>query len=272
MESTYELHLALMNSEFPLKIKLQPQRDTGYIHWHENLEMLYFLEGDCKVINGNEELQVEAGDIVVFNSEALHCVKITNGPTKYILINLDANYFGAMGFKIGDTNIQKIIRDKKISDIFEKALKEKEEALPYYRESIKTMMLEALVIIFRNYLADDLQDDENSNKLRLVKKVVKYIKRHYDEDLSVEKISEHCGYSRFYISKTFKEITGYTVIWYINAARIEKAKSLLKSGDLSMSEIATQCGFVNQSYFGKVFKRLESISPHEYKAKKIINE
>ena len=48
MESTYELHLALMNSEFPLKIKLQPQRDTGYIHWHENLEMLYFLEGDCK--------------------------------------------------------------------------------------------------------------------------------------------------------------------------------------------------------------------------------
>ena len=129
-------------------------------------------------------------------------------------------------------------------------------------------MLTALVIIFRNYLADDLQEDENSNKLRLVKKVVKYIKRHYDEELSVEKISEHCGYSRFYISKTFKEITGYTVIWYINAARIEKAKSLLKSGDLSMSEIAAQCGFVNQSYFGKVFKRLENISPHEYKAKK----
>lgn len=268
MESTYELHLALMNSEYPLKIKLQPQRETGYIHWHENLEILYFLKGSCNVINGNEELSVNAGDIVVFNSEALHCVKILDEPTEYILINLDATYFEAMGFKISDANIQKIIRDKKVSNIFEKALKEQKDALPYYRESVKAMMLEALVIMFRNYLVEDFHDDENSNKLRLVKKVVKYIRRHYDEDLSVEKISEHCGYSRFYISKTFKEITGYTVIWYINAARIGKAKSLLISGNHSMSEIALQCGFGNQSYFGKVFKRLENISPHEYKAKK----
>lgn len=267
MESKYELWPALMNSEFPLKIKKQFQRDTGYIHWHENLEILYFLKGNCNVINGNEELSVKTGDIVVFNSEALHCVKILNEPTDYILINLDATYFGAMGFKIGDINICKIIRDKQLSNIFEKALKEQTQALPYYRESVKVMMLEALVIIFRNYLDDDIHDNKDSNKLRLVKKVIKYIKRHYDEDLSVEKISDHCGYSRFYISKTFKEITGYTVIWYINAARIENAKSLLKSGNLTMTEIALQCGFVNQSYFGKVFKRIENISPHEYKAK-----
>lgn len=268
VESKYELHPALMNNDFPLKIKIQHQKENGYIHWHENLEILYFLKGECNVINGNEELSVKTGDIVVFNSEALHYVKITNGPTEYIIVQLDATYFEAMGFKISDVNINKIIKDKEISDILEKALDERKNALPYYRESVKAMMLEMLVIIFRNYLVDDPHSNDISNKLRLTKKVVKYIKRHYDEDLTVEKISEHCGYSRFYISKTFKEITGYTVIWYINAARIEKAKSLLKSGDLSMSEIALQCGFVNQSYFGKVFKRLENISPHEYKAKK----
>lgn len=269
MESKYELHTSIMNNNYPLRIKTQIQRENGYIHWHDNLELLYFTKGGSSVINGNEELYVNEGEIVVFNSEALHYVKGNKeNPPEYIIVQLDATYFEAMGFNFAEANICKIIKDENISNILENALQEQTEARPFYRESVKAMMLQMLVIIFRNYLTDDNNNSDISNKLRLTKKVVKYIKRHYDEDLTVEKISAHCGYSRFYVSKTFKEITGYTVIWYINAARIEKAKSLLKNGDLSMSEIALQCGFVNQSYFGKVFKRLENISPHEYKAKK----
>lgn len=265
MKSKYELHPALMNNDFPLKIKVQTQSVNGYIHWHENLELLYFLKGDCNVINGNEELYVKEGEIAVFNSEAVHYVKPKNIPCEYIIVQLDTTYFEAMGFNISDTNIKKIIKDDEIGAILKKALAEKEARQSYYQESIKSMILQILVIIFRKYLQENSNNDELSHKLKLVKKVVKYIKRHYDEDLTVEKISEECGYSRFYVSKTFKEITGFTVIWYLNAARIEKAKSLLKNGDLSMSEIARQCGFGNQSYFGKVFKRLENISPHEYK-------
>ncbi len=269
MESKYELHTSIMNNNYPLKIKLQKQRENGYIHWHDNLELLYFTKGGSSVINGNEELYVNEGEIVVFNSEALHYVRGNKqNPPEYIIVQLDATYFEAMGFNFAETNIRKIIRDEKIKEILKSALAEQQDAQPYYRESVKAKMLEVLVILFRNYLIEDPHSNEISNKLKLIKKVVKYIKRHYDEELTVEKISAHCGYSRFYVSKTFKEITGYTVIWYINAARIEKAKSLLKNGDLSMSEVALQCGFVNQSYFGKVFKRLENISPHEYKAKK----
>ncbi len=268
MKSKFELHPALMNNNYPLKIKIQQQSTNGYIHWHENLEMLYFLSGECNVINGNEELFVKTGEMVVFNSEAVHYVKAQNNPCEYIIVQLDTTYFEAMGFNITDLNIKKIIKDDEIGEIFKKALFEQENKLPYYHESVKAMMQQVLVIIFRKYLVEDSRNGELSNKLKLIKKVVKYIKRHYDEELTVEKISDYCGYSRFYVSKTFKEITGYTVIWYINAARIEKAKSLLRNGNFSMSEIASQCGFVNQSYFGKVFKRLENISPHEYKAKK----
>ncbi|MBE6787862.1 MAG: AraC family transcriptional regulator [Ruminococcaceae bacterium] len=267
MKSKYELHPALMNNTYPLKIRIQKQSSNGYIHWHENLEMLYFLEGECNVINGNEELFVKSGEIVIFNSEAVHYLKAKDNPCKYIIVQLDTTYFEAMGFNISDSNIKKIINDQEIGAILKNALTEQENALPYYQESVKAMMMEVLVIIFRKYLEEDTKSNELSNKLKLIKKVAKYVKRHYDEELTVERISEECGYSRFYISKTFKEITGFTVVWYINAARIEKAKSLLKNGDLSMGEIALQCGFGNQSYFGKVFKRIENISPHEYKAK-----
>ena len=264
MKSKYELHPELLNDHFPLRIRCDEQAHDGYLHWHENLELLYFVEGSCKVINGNEELSAEAGDIVIINSEDLHYVKARDMYCKYILLQLDAAYFESMGFDIGGTVIQKVIQDEQIHRIMEKALLEQEQEIPYYRESIKGMMIQLLAILFRRHLAEDVRNQDHSNKSKLVKQVAEYINGHYREELTVESVSIACGYSRFYISKTFKEITGITVTRYINATRIEQAKALMK-GSMNLSEIAMQCGFMNLSYFSKVFKRIENVSPYEYR-------
>ena len=138
VESKYELHTSIMNNNYPLKIKLQKQRENGYIHWHDNLELLYFTKGGSSVINGNEELYVNEGEIVVFNSEALHYVKGNKeNPPEYIIVQLDATYFEAMGFNFAEANICKIIKEEKIEKILKSALAEQQNALPYYRESVK---------------------------------------------------------------------------------------------------------------------------------------
>lgn len=267
MESKYELHPELMDKRYPLNIRCDEQAHDGYLHWHENLELLYFIEGACRVINGDEELSVKAGDVVVINSEALHYVKAKGMYCRYILLQLDAAYFETMGFHIGKSVIRKIIHDEEVCRILEKALTEQKAEMPYYRENIKGMMLELLAIVFRKHLAEDVRNQDHSNKSKLVKQVAEYINGHYREELTVEAVSSACGYSRFYISKIFKEITGITVTRYINATRIEQARTLMKSTDMSLSEIAIQCGFMNLSYFSKVFKRIETVSPNAYKSK-----
>lgn len=266
MEGKYELHPELMNNESPARIRFSRQENNGYLHWHESLELLYFTQGSCKVINGNEELSVQAGDIAVINSGTLHYVKAKGTPCAYILLQLDPVYFETMGFPVRDSAIQKTIRDPEICEILKKALSEQEKEQPYYRQIMKAMMVQLLSLLFRNYLAADFYNSDRSCKSKLIKKVAAYIEQHYHEELTVETVSRACGYSRFYIAKTFKEVTGYTVIWYINATRIQQAKALMKTGNLSVSEIAIRCGFANLSYFSKVFKRLEKQSPQEFKA------
>ena len=267
MESVYELHPELMNNSYPLRIRCDSQANDGYLHWHENLELLYFLDGACRVINGNEELPVKAGDIVVINSEALHYVKAKDMPCRYILLQLDAACFDATGFPISGSVIEKIIDDDGIREIMKNALAEQEKKMPYYQENVKAMMFQLLVIIFRKHLAGDVRNQDHSSKAKLVKQIAEYINGHYRENLTVETVGSVCGYSRFYISKTFKEVTGITVTRYINATRIERAKSLIKSSNMNLSEIAMESGFMNLSYFSKVFKRFESISPVAYRAK-----
>ena len=267
MKSKYELHPELMNNSYPLNIRCDKQAHDGYLHWHENLELLYFIDGACKVINGDDEMAVKAGDIVVINSEVLHYVKAKDNPCRYILLQLDAAYFEMMGFRISGARIRKMIDDEQLREILWEALSEQEKKMPYYHESVKALMLQLLVIVFRKYLAEDILNHDHSHKSKLIKQVVEYINGHYQEDLTVESISEACGYSRFYISKTFKEVSGVTVTRYINAIRIERAKVLMKNGNASLSEIAIQCGFMNLSYFSKVFKRIENVAPYEYRTK-----
>ena len=71
--------------------------------------------------------------------------------------------------------------------------------------------------------------------------------------------------SRSYLSTKFKKETGMTLSQYIQEQKIEKAKSLLKTTDRSILEIATYLGFSSQGYFQNVFKKLTGMTPKEYR-------
>ena len=65
----------------------------------------------------------------------------------------------------------------------------------------------------------------------------------------------------------FKKNLGMTFTEHLNQTRVGKSCSLLTSTTLSLSEIASRCGFEDQSYFSKVFKKQMGVSPKEYRKK-----
>lgn len=267
MESTYESHVSLRNAGYPLGLSYNHRNNDDILHWHENIEILYFLDGNCSVVNGNEEINAQKDDIIIINSEAIHGIHFHNNFSDFILVHLDHTFCESMGFNTSDVRFRKKIIDKEISDLITHALEEQQKKDEFYQESVKITLLSVLLRLFRNYTVKDSKEEKSNNKVRLTKKIIKYINKHFDETVTIEEIEKYCQYSRFYISRAFKEITGITIMTYLNDVRIEKAKSLLENGNFSISEIATSCGFVSQSYFGKVFKKAENISPLDYKNK-----
>ena len=94
---------------------------------------------------------------------------------------------------------------------------------------------------------------------------LKYIAENFSENITVAKLAEIENYNRFYYTDWFKSKTGILPSEYIQIVRIEKAKALLADTGYKIIEIALQVGYDNASSFTRTFKRLEHISPREYR-------
>ncbi|MEF9989979.1 MAG: AraC family transcriptional regulator [Christensenellaceae bacterium] len=105
----------------------------------------------------------------------------------------------------------------------------------------------------------------NLRHTALVQIVKNYIAENYMKKISLNELADLAGFSVSYLSKIFKEETQKSISSYINHERIESAKKLLKTTDISLVDLAYVVGFEEQSYFTKVFKKLEGVSPGRYR-------
>lgn len=94
---------------------------------------------------------------------------------------------------------------------------------------------------------------------------LRYIHKHYCENISVNSISKVISLNSNYFSKLFKQNTGVNPNVYINSLRIDKAKFLLKNTDMKISDISKTVGFEDRYYFSRIFKKFENISPNDYR-------
>lgn len=101
-----------------------------------------------------------------------------------------------------------------------------------------------------------------------VERIVNYIYRNYQQDLSLEHFSEITDLHPNYISYLFKKETGKSLVSFLRDYRIEKAKELLiKYPDLTVHIIGNQVGYENTQHFLKVFKQNVGCTPSSYRAK-----
>ncbi|MDF2988100.1 MAG: hypothetical protein K0R50_3610 [Eubacterium sp.] len=101
-----------------------------------------------------------------------------------------------------------------------------------------------------------------------MRKILKYIQEHLQEDINLETISGYINMNSSYFSRYFKSKTGGNFIDFLTGIRIEKAKELLMETDLSIDEISIKVGHVNKAYFTKVFKKVTGFNPGEFRKKR----
>ena len=101
-----------------------------------------------------------------------------------------------------------------------------------------------------------------------IQKSCDYISLHLNEKLEVHKLAADLGYTDYYYSKKFKREVGIGVKEYIASQKVKLAKKMLKTTSMGINEIAEELSYVNQSYFGEIFKRDTGMSPSEYRQRK----
>ena len=99
----------------------------------------------------------------------------------------------------------------------------------------------------------------------VVATIKEYILANFDRKLTLEDIARQVYLSNSYVSSIFKKETGLSVVDYANQIRIDRSKRLLMETDLSISLLSSRCGFDDQSYFTRMFKKLVGMSPRNYR-------
>ncbi|ANS75636.1 AraC family transcriptional regulator [Paenibacillus yonginensis] len=100
-----------------------------------------------------------------------------------------------------------------------------------------------------------------------MKEAVDYIEHNYYRPLNMAMVSNHVSLNYSYFSEAFKAYTGESFVTYLKKVRIRKAKELIGTSELKLSEISSAVGFENTRHFSRVFKELEGVSPVEYRGK-----
>lgn len=119
------------------------------------------------------------------------------------------------------------------------------------------------------HMQDEMIADHGGRALRApVKEAIRYVERNLGGELSLREVSAHVHLNASYFSFLFKEQTGINFSEFVTRARIEKAKKLLLTTDLTNAEIAEQSGYRTPKYFVRLFRELEGETPGQYRKRK----
>ena len=92
-----------------------------------------------------------------------------------------------------------------------------------------------------------------------------YLDEHYSDKISLDNLAECFFINKFYLSKIFRETYGTTINNYLISKRITRAKQMLRFTDMTVDEIGAAVGMADANYFSRMFRKIEGISPREYR-------
>jgi AraC family transcriptional regulator len=132
-----------------------------------------------------------------------------------------------------------------------------------YGESLGTALAARLV---QNYAVSkpSLEFKANSLPQSQLEQVIDYMKANLTQDLSILDLATLISMSESHFSRSFKQSVGITPYQYLMQQRVERAKQLLKQQAISISNIALDCGFANQTHLTKVFRQMTGVTPKAY--------
>ena len=247
-------------------------------HFHPFYEICVMLCPDAVHFWEGKPYSMQALDLFVIPPNVLHKTQYPAGePCRRLIIQFNlprevtglSNEFqqllsifqkGPAVFRFEPELRQTVYR--KINDIF--LLGEKED--PMRNLSIHGKFVEFLTLIFLN-------QDKNvySNKPEITEieekiySVAAFIHSHYSEELSLELLSQNFYVSSYYLSRQFKNVTGFTLTDYIQMTRIRNVQAMLINTDVPIAEAAGACGFFSFSQFNRTFRKHIGISPSQYR-------
>lgn len=237
-------------------------------HSHQLTEIMIVEEGSGYLVINNQQIPFHRGKLYFVNPNVEH-LEASDGNLKYYVIKISNftvyktdSFTEIVDFEI-DYSIQHHVLTR---------LKQTWENCNIKNESNKKLLALDLAYLYyyfvnildNRYYVSHAAVKRNSSKIQAV---VNYISANYTLDLKVSKIASQFSFSHNNLIYRFQKELGMSPSEFITTQRIQAAKGLLKNTDYTIIQISTLCGFSYPSFFGKMFRKIEGMTPSQYREK-----
>ena len=249
---------------------------TASSHVHNCYELIHFVNFSGTYSVEGHIYEINNNDILITNPNELHRAILppdTIYENQQFLLREaflaefvydDYNPFRALKYReLGCQNKidASMVKQYHLDDLFNQLTYYHENPLPESRAMIKALVLQ-LLTHFNNIVTITPSKKESHNTMQ---DILIYINNNLTEKITLELLESKFNISKYYISRIFKQQTGYTVVEYITTKRILLAKELMLNG-MYASDAALEAGFFDYSNFYRAFKHAAGMSPYDYKA------
>jgi len=232
-------------------------------HFHTHFGLALIDDGYLEIIyDKNKPCTLDKHSLAIFNPKQIHRTQTINAKGYYVLF-LDINW--CQGIQKDFFFEENIIN----SDVLYRTFRKLFDRIIVDNLSPKESELKAIIkTLFKKYTTTSLQKEKD-----VIVQLKTYISNHCDDALSTEALARYIGYDKSYLIRFFKNEVGLTPQQYILNEKVNKAKDALTYSKLhSLSTIAVDAGFFDQSHMNRNFKGLFGTSPKNYKNVNIIQD
>lgn len=245
-------------------------------HFHDEMEMIYVKDGELDVYAGQTCIHLCPGDGLFINSGVLHQVIQTSKDTCIAFSFLiSKNLFGAEGSVydkryitplITNHNLPYMVLGKETASCIESAYMAcHEESFGYEIIAREQLMKVCLTILKEANISTLSYSKSRYPEDERIKQMMNYLKTHYDEPITLKDLAHHVNISEREVQRCFKRNIKETPMQILMKYRLMKACELLGTTTFNVTDIAAQCGFMDASYFAKIFKRMFHMTALAYR-------
>ena len=238
-------------------------------HSHTYYELFYMMHGNCTISIDNRLFTLSEGNIIFIPANSVH--------RTYIEFSKD--YIETISQTLGKNwaehnlwgHILYIEKEKreKIDFLFREIQKEYDIVDGYSDCCIRQLFQYLIINLIRlDRNTKDIKEfitnsDNKINQNMII--AAKYIAENFKNDITLKDVASHLNLNPSYFSSKFKAFNNIGFAEYLRNIRVNHAEWYLIETDLSLSDIASECGFCNSNYFGDTFKLVNGISPSEFR-------
>ncbi len=251
-------------------------------HWHEEIEVLYVERGSIQLTTPGSALLLECGDGAIISSNVLHSARTESYCELHSIVFRKEILTGGDDTVFAHRYVQPMLDcpvlrcTRLVTEADLDVLSHMYAAFQTLRNSAVGYELMARCYLSRMWLqfylshTDELEQQREHTSItgadgERMRVMLDFIHRNYAEHIDLAQVSQEANIGPRECLRCFQRTIGISPVQYLLKYRVSEAAHLLRTTQLSVAEIAAQCGFDSPSNFSQTFKRFYSVTPKAYR-------